>query len=814
MDFLQMDMRELFNKLYFAQTEGDVDELLNTHTDIFKSENWYPLGGNENNFGVIENQQSNPIAALIEKITNSIDALLMKKCLEAGIDPKSPQAPQSMEEAKVLFFKRNEHWDLPNIRKKQAESIQIIADGPRFNTSLIIYDDGEGQHPEDFENTFLSLLEGNKTEIHFVQGKYNMGGSGAIVFCGKKRYQLIGSKRYDSLGQFGFTLIREHPLSITEQRVNKNTWYEYLKIDQEIPAFHVNQLNLGLYNRQYITGSIIKMYSYALLTGSRSVISKDLRDSLNEYLFEPVLPIITVDKKERYPHDYNLERDLYGLKRRLEQDDSKYVEDFFSYEFEDELFGTMKATCYVFKTIIDDKLVKETKDIIRKEFFKNNMSVLFSVNGQVHAHYTSEFITRSLKMNLFKDYLLIHVDCTNMNYNFRRELFMASRDRFRGGIDTQKLRDFLAKKLGNKNGRLAEIHQNRIDSLGVHSEDTKDLLKSFAQNFSRNPELLNLLDQTLNFDLKPKGSLPRISNNLAKKKQRKKDKHPFKPQRYPAFFKRRTQGKTDKEFVTIPFGGEKTIYFDTDVENNYFDRTEDPGELKIGVLDYKTNETEGGNCPGEVNRIEDLFNAQKSSPKNGTIQIHLNPNNEVRVGDEVKIRASLNDPSGSFFQEIFLVKISEPKAPQQTSPKTEKKEIPNLGLPEYILVYEKDWENFDKGGIIMDHSTVMYPAVDGENLKTLYINMDSTVLKNFRRRNGNLNQENLDAANQRYIATVYSHTLFLYSITKAHKYKIMQEDSNDQEIDLEIYIKNLFENHYAEFLLNYGFDEIMQLCGD
>ena len=103
---------------------------------------------------------------------------------------------------------------------------------------MIIYDDGEGQHPENLENTFLSLLRGNKNEIHFVQGKYNMGGSGAIVFCGKKRYQLIGSKRYDGTGKFGFTLIREHPLDREEEKVKKNTWYEYLKVDGEIPAFH------------------------------------------------------------------------------------------------------------------------------------------------------------------------------------------------------------------------------------------------------------------------------------------------------------------------------------------------------------------------------------------------------------------------------------------------------------------------------------------------------------------------------------------------------------------------------------------------
>lgn len=53
---------------------------------------------------------------------------------------------------------------------------------------MIIYDNGEGQHPKDFESTFLSLVKGNKINIQFVQGKYNMGGSGALVFCGKKDF--------------------------------------------------------------------------------------------------------------------------------------------------------------------------------------------------------------------------------------------------------------------------------------------------------------------------------------------------------------------------------------------------------------------------------------------------------------------------------------------------------------------------------------------------------------------------------------------------------------------------------------------------
>lgn len=48
------NFKRLFTKLYFAQTEQEVDTIINNYPDIFKPENWSPLGGSENNFGVIE----------------------------------------------------------------------------------------------------------------------------------------------------------------------------------------------------------------------------------------------------------------------------------------------------------------------------------------------------------------------------------------------------------------------------------------------------------------------------------------------------------------------------------------------------------------------------------------------------------------------------------------------------------------------------------------------------------------------------------------------------------------------------------------
>lgn len=381
----------LFLELFNAATESEVDKVISDNPLIFSNQNWKPIGGMESNFSIIENQQSNPIAALVEKVTNSIDAILMRKCLEKEIDPKSPNAPKSMDEAIDLFFGNSaKSWDLAGNRRKQAEEIQILADGPTKESAVIIYDNGEGQHPEDFEKTFLSLVRGNKNEIQFVQGKYNMGGSGAIVFCGKKGYQLIGSRRYDKTGKFGFTLVREHPLSKEEQVYKKNTWYEYLAINGIIPSFEMDRLDLKLSNRAFETGTIIKLYSYQMK--GISGFAQELRQSLNEFLFKPVLPMLAVERKERYPNNKVMEATFFGLQRRLEEEDD-YIENKFSENFSDNLFGQMKVSCYVFKAKRGDRTVKQTKEDINDRFFKNNMSVLFSMNGQVHGHYTSEFIT-------------------------------------------------------------------------------------------------------------------------------------------------------------------------------------------------------------------------------------------------------------------------------------------------------------------------------------------------------------------------------------------------------------------------------------
>lgn len=99
-----MDVKKLALSILKAETEENVIHLLNNEGLWTNLDYWKPFGANENNVSTIRNQQSKPDAAIVEKIINSVDAILIKKCAQAGIDPENPEAPGTMYEAIERFY--------------------------------------------------------------------------------------------------------------------------------------------------------------------------------------------------------------------------------------------------------------------------------------------------------------------------------------------------------------------------------------------------------------------------------------------------------------------------------------------------------------------------------------------------------------------------------------------------------------------------------------------------------------------------------------------------------------------------------------
>lgn len=791
-----MNSEKLFWAIFKAKDEDDLHRIVQENTLLRDNNNWFPYGGRDkndrSNFGTFENQQSNPVPALIEKITNSIDSLLLKKCRLAEIDPKSRMAPNDMATAVEKFFgiKNGDFSEVPQSgRRSIAEDIQIIAEGDRQVPNLIVYDNGEGQHPDDFTNTFLSISRCNKTDIPFVQGKYNMGSTGAVIFCGEHRYQLIGSKLFDKLNnrssnEFGFTLVRKHPLTADEEGRLKSSWYEYFMIEGIIPRFTIKELNLGLYNRKFQTGSIVKLYTYALPRGSRSYVTWDLWRDLNQYLYHPALPFLVYEK--RWHNQKTPSKPVLGNKIRLTLDDRDKKEKTITMSISDSKIGEVPLEVHVFK-----------QDVEQKEFI-NNKAVVFTVNGQVHGFLTKTFISQELGLSLLRDYMLIQVNCTNVKTSFRQDLFKGSRDRLNEGPKTEFLTDKIIQALKD-NEELKILNQNRKNKILRESSEDKSLLESVLSNIPIDKELLKLLKNNNDFNIFKKLSKTRKEEKGDEKKNDKKAKYISK--RFPSIFKIDLKENGEgKKIKSIPLNGKGNIKFETDVEDEYLFRPKEKGELEIAVLKASRNKGKGGDGPGPT-KIEDIFNVTKTGPTDQSIKITLEPKAPLNVGDEVELNARLSSPSGDI-ESIFWIRIIDP---QQEGPKIkEEKKEDKIAPPMPIRVFERaeregdrTWVHYNWDG----NDIVKIITSQGENNKSVIdgiaVNMDCFVLKRFISRKRIETEEDIKMIKNKFFLSVYLHSLFLHSILD----RINKDDHCDVEIDPEDIIPLIFRP-YSDFLLS------------
>jgi len=242
------------------------------------------------------------------------------------------------------------------------------------------------------------------------------------------------------------------------------------------------------------------------------------------------------------------------------------------------------------------------------------------------------------------------------------------------------------------------------------------------------------------------------------------------------------------------------------------------------ILDYSPNETKGGDELGHPDQVSDVFDIVKSSPDKGKIRVRMKPKSNVSVGDAYQTKVSLSAP-GQNLEEIFWVKIGKPnRGNSKSNRKSPEPDLENFaGLPELVPVFrspddgEPTWDDVESSGAEMDYQTVMHPQVEEDRLESILVNMDSQVLLNYK--SGQRGEEAIQIAENRYLSSVYFHTLFLYTITKNRGYRVYannDEDaySNPEEVDLESYLKALFDSHYSEFLLNFETSELIEALED
>jgi len=568
-----MDNYALLTLLLKAEGETEVDEVLGKAGYLNdNSDHWQPFGGFGMNLNQINNQQSDATAALVEKLINSIDAVLMAECYRAGIDPKGKDAPRTMAEAVHRLFKvkdgRLENLT-PSERTKLAERIHVVATGTKREPCYLIVDVGEGQTPDSFKDTFLSLTKQNKDDIPFVQGRFNCGGTGVLPFCGDHKYQLIVSRRHPSCPArtddatkelWGFTIVRRQRAAPG----HKSSMYVYLAPGGSIltfarpsiaalPGQSSKNKPAPPYALEMQHGTCIKLYNYRWK--GKSTATTEGRFELEKYLHSVSLPLRITETRDYTANLYSTT--LSGILAHVNDDGS---EDDSKSKFEKGLgpaYGEMNLAG-IGRLPYRLFLLKEDYD--PRKF---PHGVYFTLNGQVHGDLPANFIATTLKFDYLSKTLLVSVDCTEMDQAVREDFLMASRDRVRRneaydaiyGTLREELRDHPGLKEHN-----AQRRKKRLDETLSKEESTADY---FQELLKSDPTLASILG---------------IGGNIISTTGPASEPVPYHGKKFPTYFRiaKEPKGGLSK---SCPLNRTARVEFETDADNDYFDRPDCPGTI-------------------------------------------------------------------------------------------------------------------------------------------------------------------------------------------------------------------------------------------
>ena len=551
----------LLNALLEAQTESQVHVLLEK-AGMLEEAFWLPYGGVPNNSGTFLSQQADARGALVEKIVNSIDAVLMRHAYERG-DIQSGDLPSSMFAATERYFGVHDGklHNLPRSQRSQlaSQSVQVLFSGERANPTITIVDRGEGQAPQRFPDTFLSLSADNKRTIPFVQGKFNMGSAGAVPFCGREHhYQLILSRRHSAApgadGQWGFTVVRRRPPDETE----KTSVFQYLAPDGHVLSLHAGELPLwtrGATQEWIGSGSLIRLYEYDI--PDRGSARLDFSHMLNRRLYRLPVPLQVIER--RYPGREG-PATVSGMEALLVDPEADMVEEGWPQGGEIAIrdIGKVRLTLVPFEPTA------------AKRWLRASESVIFTINGQAHAFESRQFLSSAAqgRPNLpwLASTLLVEVDCSDFHPRVVEQLFMSSRDRMRDNAQRKALLEAVGEYLRSHGGLRAFNDRRRQEAVRREGNSDPHTEELFGRLSSEITKFLH-------------GS----SNHRGGKNGRHRD---FTGQRFPTYLRWTNRGDGESIEKHCPANGGCTIDLSTDAENSFLTRPDAPGICIVDPEDW------------------------------------------------------------------------------------------------------------------------------------------------------------------------------------------------------------------------------------
>lgn len=540
-------MKKLFKQLLEANTAKEVTDLLETLIDNYNV-SWTPVGGYKDNIATI-NIGTDPAAGLAERITNAIDAVIELEWQKQG-KPTDIVSPRTASE-NWFNLKEGKLRSIDNASDKKiqelARKIKVtLRDSERENYPTVeIRDQGIGIKGDDFSKTILSLHGQNKISKLFLMGAYGQGGSTALSY---NNYTIIISKpaitEKKEKAKTSWAIVRINPGNINSDKLE---WFEYC-----VDSANGQPFNIELEDKDFAPGTLVRHIGMDLgkYTAKMTGPTSSLWYLVHHYLFDPIIPVTISGERKKDLNAGKIEnRSIFGNNRRLTKGggDEKNLT---QYQQEVNLtFRDGKVTIYYWVLTLDgsDKPMDRIKN-----YCLPSQPIIITFNGQKQGQLNNSLIKTDLKLPFIEKYLVVQVECDNLDNESKRHLFSSTRESLRDTSILEELKKLTIDTLA-EDDELKRLDKERKDRY-LKKDETESLDK-----------LRKRLATRINAYIKTSGGGKTVKASETKDTVKTKKQQPIPVNDPPTFLE-----ITSEDEKEVYIGKTFSIKFKTDAHPSFF----------------------------------------------------------------------------------------------------------------------------------------------------------------------------------------------------------------------------------------------------
>jgi hypothetical protein len=652
---------------------------------------WRPVGDNEANYGLI-NIGSDPGHALIERVTNAIDAVVEREALRRIGKTRNANTPRSPREAVDAWFGvpggRVANLGDPAKRQPLADQVvvRLLEGSQKRRPTVAVRDLGVGLCPAQVPKSILSLSGSNKIDKPYLAGAYGQGGSTVLafspngtLFVSRRQPDLLPRNESDAIA---VTFARFEELDPAK---NKNGRYAYLVNSKgEVASLATAAL------KNFDPGTLVVHFD--LLVEQYAARLTQLTGSLwwlfQNTLFDPVLPFWAEEHRASVLGRGKSadRRTISGNFTRLNDDKRDRVEHAHSVDVMlDHSAGqtSIKANYWVIRQKHDGGSAQPIDAYVDPYH-----PVSYTYFGQTHGTDERRFIADRLQLPYLAKFLIVQVELDNLIPQARRDLLSSTRDRLKRVPFFDQMREAICDALGadEELRRLNDLRKEQL--LSRHSEKDRERMRErFAQLMERLP---SGLDAT---------SAAKGREDGGREPSGSRSREPLEPLPTidsPTFIRI----ANSQSPLPIRVDRHALIRLESDAPDSY---------LLHHIHARLTLVSE----PESLVALE-----SKSDFRGGRSRLTVRPGGSSKPGSEGRLTVFLLTPDDQHLSDSAAFRIDEAK-PHPTAGESERSKVK---VPEPIPVYRNDWASYG-----WDESSVALVAEDSEGGK-IYVNADNQHL--------------------------------------------------------------------------------------